>query len=112
MEAGPTQTNVHKREPITPDTARERAAAALANVEHGQRDAMEDLRESICAYVGALRRDGQTREATLATVRQFVATPVTPDGAVALTPIVREALAELTLEWCAVEYDRLAGEKA
>src|SRR5947208_7334345 len=110
MEARPTQTNVHKREPLTSDTARAHATAALGHVEHGHRDAMEELRETICAYVGALRREGQTREATLDTVRKFVATPVTPDGAVALTPIVREALAELTLEWCAVEYDRLASE--
>lgn len=112
MEARPTQTNVHKREPLTSDTARAHATAALGHVEHGHRDAMEELRETICAYVGALRREGQSREATLATIRQFVGTPVTPDGAIALTPIVREALAELTLEWCSVEYDRLAGDKS
>ena len=83
----------------------------LAPVKSGG-TAASALRETICAYVGALRRAGQTREATLAAVRKFVATPVTPDGAIALTPIVREALAELTLEWCAVEYDRLAAEVA
>lgn len=112
MEAGHTQTNVHKREPLTSEAARKHAAEALANVEQGQRDAMEELRETICAYVGALRREGQTREATLASVRAFVTTPVTADGAIALTPIVREALAELTLEWCAVEYDRLGAATA
>jgi hypothetical protein len=108
MEAGSQQTNVPQREPLTIAVARDRASAALAHVENGHRDAMEELRETICAYVGTLRRDGQTREATLDTVRKFIATPVTTDGAISLTPIVREALAELTLEWCAVEYDRLA----
>jgi hypothetical protein len=39
-----------------------------------------------------------------------MAQPVTPGGAVTLMPIVREALAELTLEWCRAEYSRLAGE--
>ena len=45
------------------------------------------------------------------TVRSFVATPVTPDGALGLTPIVRDALAELTLQWCQAEYDRLAADE-
>ena len=69
---------------------------------------MEELREALCAYVGALRRQGLTREATLEAVRSFVATPVTADGAYALTPVVRDALAELTQQWCGAEYDRLA----
>jgi hypothetical protein len=107
MEAGTTQTNVQGHEPLTADAARARATTALAHLENGQRDAMDELRESLCAYVGALRREGSSRDSTLTTVRMFVATPVTPDGAVALTPIVRDALAELTLEWCAAEYARL-----
>lgn len=105
-----TETNVHKLESSTLDAAREQARMALADLEQGQRDAMEALRMALCGYVGALRRSGSTREATLAAVRAFVATPATPDGAMALTPIVRDALAELTLEWCAAEYDRLAGD--
>ena len=103
-----TQTDVHKLESSPVDTAREEARLAMSNLEQGHRDGMEELRVALCAYVGAMRRAGSTREATLAAVRAFVATPATPDGAIALTPIVREALAELTLEWCAAEYDRLA----
>ena len=106
------QTNVPVGEPPAAHAARERAASALGRLEHGQRDAMEELREALCGYVGALRQEGWTREATLATVRTLVATPVTPDGAIALTPIVRDALAELTLEWCQAEDDRLAAATA
>lgn len=105
------QTNVHKLEsPL--DAAREQARTALVHLEQGQRDAMEELRVALCGYVGALRKSGETREATLSAVRTFVGTPASPDGALALTPIVRDALAELTLEWCAAEYDRLGDPAA
>jgi hypothetical protein len=80
--------------------------AALARVEEGQRDAMEDLRAALCSYVGVLRHEGLSREATLAGVKALIATPATRDGEVALTPIVRQALAELTLQWCEAEYGR------
>ena len=106
------QTNVPTGEPPAAYAARERAVSALGRLEHGQRDAMEELREALCGYVGALRQEGWTREATLATVRTLVTTPVTADGAIALTPIVRDALAELTLEWCQAEYDRLTAATA
>jgi hypothetical protein len=112
MDQGSTQTNVPAGDSPVATAARERAVSALGRLEHGQRDAMEELRESLCGYVGALRQEGWTREATLATVRTLIATPVTPDGAIALTPIVRDALAELTLEWCQAEYDRLAAATA
>jgi hypothetical protein len=108
MERQSTETNVPTGESPLTEAARERAASALGRLEHGQRDAMDELREALCSYVGALRHEGWTREATLATVRTLIATPVTPDGAIALTAIVRDALAELTLEWCQAEYDRLA----
>lgn len=110
MKPATTQTNVHQQhgEPSLTEAAREQARTALAHLERGHRDAMDELREALCRYVGALRKDGLTREATLAAVRAFVATPATPDGALALTPIVRDALAELTVQWCEAEYDRLA----
>lgn len=88
--------------------AREPVLASLARVESGQRDALDDLRVALCAYVGHLRREGLSREDVLAAVRELVLQPVTPEGAIALTPIVREALAELTLEWCQAEYARIA----
>jgi hypothetical protein len=112
MDPQAMQTNVPTRETSAVDAARERARLALAHLEQGYRDAMDELRETLCGYVGTLRRSGLTREATLSTMRAFVATPATPEGAIALTPIVRDALAELTLEWCAAEYDRLAAVPA
>lgn len=112
MEQQSTETNVPQRESPARDAARERATSALGRVEEGQRDAVDELREALCGYVGALRHEGLTREATLATVRTLIATPVTADGALALTPIVRDALAELTLQWCEAEYDRLAAATA
>jgi len=107
MEARATQTNVQDGEPSQVQAARGRAVSALAHVEQGQRDAMEELRVALCEYVGVLRREGASREATLSNVRALIASPTTPDAALALTPIVREALAELTLQWCEAEYSRL-----
>jgi len=111
MDAGISQTNVQNPEPSQVQAARGRAATALAHLEHGHRDAMEELRVALCEYVGALRREGSSREATLSSVRELVMAPASPDGALALPGIVRDALAELTLEWCAAEYNRLDGEK-
>ena len=108
MDGAASQTNVHDQEPSQVHAARGRAVSALAHLEHGNRDAMEELRVSLCEYVGALRKQGETREATLTAVRTLVTTPASPEGAIALTPIVRDALAELTLEWCEAEYSRLA----
>lgn len=112
MDASTRETNVQDRGPSQGEEGgpRARALSALAHVEHGHRDAMDELRVAICEYVGTLRRQGSSRDETLATVRALIASPATPEGGVALTPIVRDALAELTLQWCAAEYDRLAGE--
>jgi hypothetical protein len=83
---------------------------ALGRVETGQRDALDELRQALCAYVDVLRRAGQTRDGVLAQIRQIMKQPATPGGAYSLTPIVREALAELTLEWCRAEYARIASD--
>lgn len=95
--------------PRTTDTraARDIAIAALAHVEGGQRDALEELRVALCAYVSALGREGWSRDAVLQHIREMMAQPASPGGAYCLTPIVREALAELTLEWCRAEYARI-----
>lgn len=111
MDASTRETNVQGREPSQEQVARARALTALAHLEHGQRDAMEELRVAICEYVGVLRRQGNSREEALASVRALIAAPATADGALALTPIVRDALSELTLQWCTAEYDRLAAER-
>jgi hypothetical protein len=98
--------------PETGDTRSRRDAviAALGRVESGQRDALEELRSALCGYVEILRREGGTRDAVLSHIRELMAQPATPGGALSLTPIVREALAELTLEWCRAEYARVASE--
>lgn len=111
MDASTRETNVHDREPSQGQAARSRVLTALEHLERGHRDAMEELRVSICEYVGVLRRQGSSRDETFANVRLLITTPATEDGMVALTPIVREALTELTLQWCAAEYDRLAAEQ-
>src|SRR5213080_2469898 len=105
MSARTSQTHVQGRESTT--AARGRVQTALANLEQGHRDAMEELRVELCAYVGHLREDGLTREEALDNVRSLIAAPATPDGALTLTPVVRDALAELTLQWCEEEYARL-----
>lgn len=87
-------------------TARDAVVASLAQVEAGQRDGLEELRVALCGYVGVLRREGLASDAVLAMVRELVQQPASPGGAISLTPIVREALAELTLEWCRAEYAR------
>lgn len=111
MDASTRETNVQGEPSQGLDGApRARALAAVAHLEHGHRDAMEELRVAICEYVGALRGQGTSREETLGAVRELIGTPATPGGAVALTPIVRDALAELTLQWCATEYDRLGAD--
>ena len=112
MNAGTSQTDVQGREPPATREARNRVVTALGHLEHGHRDAMEELRVELCAYVGRLRHDGVTREAALENVRLLIAQPATPDGALALTPVVRDALAELTLQWCAEEYARLTSDES
>jgi hypothetical protein len=112
MEAKVAQTDVPGREPPQTAIARDEVIAALARVEQGQRDAMDDLRHSLCVYVGKLRQGGLSREATLSGVRALIAAPATPEGQLTLTPVVRQALAELTLQWCEAEYNRLALETA
>jgi len=112
MDADASQTDVPRQESSQGAIARSQVIAALGRVEEGQRDAMDDLRVALCTYVGTLRRDGLSREATLAGIRALIAAPATPVGGVSLTPVVRQALAELTLQWCEAEYSRLAAESA
>lgn len=112
MDTSARETNVQNHDPSQGQGARARALIALAHLEHGHRDAMEELRIAICEYVGLLRRQGGSRDDTLAAIRSLIGVPTTPEGGETLTPIVRDALSELTLEWCAAEYDRLAAETA
>jgi hypothetical protein len=108
MSQGATQSDSHI--PETEDTRNRRDAviAALGRVENGQRDALDELRTTLCGYVEALRRGGASRDAVLTHIGEVIAQPATPGGMLALTPTVREALTELTLEWCRAEYARIA----
>jgi hypothetical protein len=112
MTTSTSQTDVQGHDSSPTLAARAKVVKALGRVEHGQRDAMEELRVELCAYVGHLRRDGVTREAALVNVRELIAQPASPDGALALTPIVRDALADLTLQWCEAEYARLESDQS
>lgn len=108
MSEGTTQADSGTPQLTEAQPAREIVVAALGRVESGQRDALEELRVALCGYVGALGRSGWTRDQVLQHIRDIMANPVTPAGAYSLTPVVREALAELTLEWCRTEYARIA----
>ena len=108
MSQGATQFDSYVPETQETRDRREAVVAALGRVETGQRDALEELRVALCGYVEALRGAGAKRDAVLAHIRELIGQPATPGGAVSLTPIVREALAELTLEWCRAEYARIA----
>ena len=108
MSQGTTQTDSSLPDTEETRSRRDAVIAALGRVESGQRDASEELRKTLCGYVEVLRRGGASRDAVLADIRELIAKPATPGGTLALTPVVREALAELTLEWCRAEYARMA----
>jgi hypothetical protein len=108
MSDGTTQAASGTPQLTDAQPAREVVLAALGRVESGQRDALEELRIALCGYVTALGRSGWTRDQVLQHVRDIMTQPASPAGAYSLTPIVREALAELTLEWCRAEYARIA----
>lgn len=88
------------------EQSRETVVRALERVERGERNALTELREALCGYVTALRSQGLTRELTIDTVRTLVHTPRTDEGTFGLLPMAREALVELSVQWCGEEYDR------
>jgi hypothetical protein len=83
----------------------------LGLVERGERNALERLREALCGFVGALRGEGVSRDEVIEIVRTLVATPTTPDATFALLGPAREALVELSVHWCAEEYERTVSTK-
>jgi hypothetical protein len=86
--------------------AREWVIDALARMERGERNALEEMREALCALVTALKADGATREQATEEVRRIIAEPVTTEGSFRLLEPAREALIELSLYWCSEEFGR------
>ena len=107
VESGRSRSERAMNESDQGQQARESVAQALERVERGERNALAELREALCGYVGTLRKQGLTRELTVDTVRTLVRTPRTEEGTFGLLPTAREALVELSVQWCAEEYDRV-----
>ena len=91
-----------------PDTtdAREWVRTALGRMERGERNALEEMREALCALVTALKAEGASQAEALRTVRGIVSEPLTEEGAFRLLPSAREALVELSIYWCSEAYQR------
>lgn len=89
-------------------SARTEVVSALGRLERGERNALEEVREALCPLIAALRADGLSYAAIVQTARALLSTPTSPEGAYSLLPAAREALVELSVEWCATEYAREA----
>ena len=84
--------------------ARENVVAALARMERGERNALDGLREALCTFVGVMKSEGASREQAVEAVRQVISEPATADAFRLVAP-AREALIELSLHWCAEEFE-------
>ena len=91
---------------LDPDIAgaRESVIDALGRMERGERNALDEMRDTLCALVSALKASGATREQAVEDVRRTITEPVTAEGGVRLLPAAREALLELSLYWCAEDF--------
>lgn len=85
-------------------TERTQVIAALQRVEQGERDSLEGLRSALCSYVGALRAEGVDRDAAIRLVAELIMVPASPDGEANLRYPAREALVELSTDWCAEQF--------
>ncbi len=90
----------------TSDEARAGLVLALHAVARAERNALDGLRDALCPFVAALRREGLSKVDALLAVREVLTTVSAPDGELALLPAAREALLELSTHWCGEEYDR------
>lgn len=90
---------------ITVDSAaRVEVVDALGRLERGERNALDGFRTALCAFIGVLRDQGVGRDAVVETVRAVVSAPATPEGARTLHPSAREALVEMSVDWCVDEF--------
>ena len=83
--------------------ARAAALHALRAVEEGQRDSLDALRTSVCAYLTALRAEGIAKADALEQVRTVLAEPAAGEPGW-LLPAAREALMDLAMHWCTEQY--------
>ncbi len=83
--------------------ARDTALAALALVERGERNSLDNLRDAVCTYLTVLKAGGCSKDDALERVRALIATPVSPDPTW-LLPAAREALMDLAMHWCTQQY--------
>jgi hypothetical protein len=91
---------------IDATSARDEVVRALGRLEQSERDAFEEVRLALCALIAAFRADGMSYDAIVENVRALISTPTTPEGAYTLLPAAREALVELSVQWCSEEYSR------
>src|SRR5688500_9486717 len=87
----------------TSEGARAGLVLALHAVARAERNALDGLRDALCPFVAALRREGLSKVDALLAVREVLTTVSAPDGELALLPAAREALLELSTHWCGEE---------
>jgi hypothetical protein len=104
METQPQPQTTHKLFDVK--DARDEVVRALGRLEQGERDALEEVRLALCPLIAALRADGKSYDSIVESVRALVSSPTTPEGEFGLHPAAREALVELSVQWCANEYGR------
>ncbi len=98
-----SQTGASIGGPQATAEARANALAALEQVERGERDSLDNLRDAMCAYLTALKADGVSKKEALETIRALIAVPASPDPTW-LLPAAREALIDLATHWCTQQY--------
>jgi hypothetical protein len=106
METPPPPQTTHKR--LDANGAREEVVRALGRLEQGERNALEGVRLALCPLIAALRADGMSFDSIVETVRALISKPTTPEAEFGLHPAAREALVELSVQWCANEYGQHA----
>jgi hypothetical protein len=84
--------------------ARAAVAQALAQLERGERNALDGLRDAVCSFVLALRTSGTSREDAIEALRSVMTQPSGSGNERSILPEAREALVELSTHWCADQY--------
>lgn len=100
---GPLHSEPSERRINAADT-REDVVRALGRLERGERNALEEVRLALCSLIAGLRARGMSYDAIVENVRTLISTPTTPEGEYTLLSAAREALVELSIQWCEEEY--------